>query len=100
MDTLPIRYDPSLTQSSTTVRLKKNDKQDAKQKTSQEFEALFIQQMFHAMRQTIPDGGLLKKDNATRIYEDMLDAERARVMARQQSLGIAEAIERQIQRKK
>ncbi|OQX20172.1 MAG: hypothetical protein BWK76_02160 [Desulfobulbaceae bacterium A2] len=100
MDPLPIRSVPLLTQATTTVRKGGSGKQDAVQKTSQEFEALFIQQMFQSMRQSIPEGGLLKKDNATRIYEEMLDAERARVMARQQSLGIADAIERQVQRKK
>ncbi len=100
MDPLPIRAVPLLTQGTTTVRKDESGKQNAVQKTSQEFEALFIQQMFQSMRQSIPEGGLLKKDNATRIYEEMLDAERARVMARQQSLGIADAIERQLQRKK
>jgi len=69
-------------------------------KTAQEFEALFFQQMLRTMRSTVPDGGLIPRDNATRIYEEMLDAERARIMARRQSLGLAEAMERQVERQR
>jgi len=63
----------------------------------QDFEAIFIQSMFKSMRKTIPDGGLFEKDTAHEIYLDMLDGEVAKEISRQQSLGLAGQMYRQME---
>lgn len=57
-----------------------------------EFEAIYINEMLKTARKTIPDDGLFQKDNATRMYEEMIDMERSRVMSHNSSLGIASAM--------
>lgn len=64
----------------------------------QEFEAIFIQSLFKGMRATVPDGGLLEKDISSEIFQEMMDQEVAKVQARSQGVGIAEALYRQLQK--
>ena len=91
VDALPQKPVEQLaTQSSNPERLKQ---------VSQDFEALLIQSMFKAMRRTIPEGGLFTRDTSHRIYEDMLDAEISKAMAKKRQLGIADTIYEQVQRK-
>lgn len=71
----------------------------ALKKTCQDFEAIFIQSLFKSMRKTVPDGGVFKKDNATAIYQDMLDQEIAKNISRKQSVGLAEQMYRQMEKK-
>ncbi len=67
-------------------------------RSCQDFEAIFIQQVFKAMRKNIPDSGLFERDTAHEIYQDMMDAEVAEEIARQQSLGLAEQMYRQMEK--
>jgi flagellar protein FlgJ len=60
--------------------------------STREFEAIFIMEMFKAMRKTIPEGGLFEKDNATEIYEEMLDNERAKAVAAGDGIGLGKAM--------
>jgi len=71
----------------------------ALKKSCQGFEAIFIQSLFKAMQKTVPDGGLIKKSNATEMFEDMLHQEVATKVAQQQSLGLADQIYRQMEQK-
>lgn len=71
----------------------------ALKKTCQDFEAIFIQSLFKSMRKTVPDGGVFKKDNATEIYQDMFDQEITKNISRKQSLGLAEQLYRQMEKK-
>ena len=80
-----------------TSRSQKDRK--ALKKTCQDFEAIFIQSLFKSMRKTVPDGGLLKKDNATAVYQDMLDQEIAKNISQKQSVGLAEQMYRQMEKK-
>lgn len=59
---------------------------------AREMETQFLQQVWRAMRQTIPEGGLLPKNPATELFEDMLDEERSHVMAHSGQLGLARQI--------
>ena len=59
---------------------------------SQDFEAIFIKQMLDAMRKTLPKGGLIDGGMAEDIFEDMLYEERAKLMAKTGSLGIADML--------
>lgn len=75
-------------------------KQDdaALRKTCQEFEAVFVQSMFKAMRSTVPAGGLFQRGMAQDSFQDMMDLEVAKASAEQGRLGIAEALYRQLHR--
>ena len=68
----------------------------ALKKSCQDFEALFVQSVFKAMRKTIPQSGLFAKSNATEIFQDMLDQGIATNVSRKQSLGLAEQMYRQM----
>ena len=84
--------------------LKADAKDTAKQdeaalrKTCQEFEAIFVQSMFKAMRSTVPAGGLFQGGMAQDSFQDMMDLEVAKASAEQGRLGIAEALYRQLHR--
>jgi len=71
----------------------------ALKKSCQDFEAIFIQSMFNAMRKTVPDSGLLTKDNSTSMYQEMLDQEIATKISQKQSIGLAEQMYRQMEKK-
>ncbi len=58
--------------------------------STREFEALFINEMFKAMRKTIPEGGLFEKDLSDEIYEGMIDMERARHASKGKGIGLGE----------
>jgi flagellar protein FlgJ len=70
----------------------------ALKKSCQDFEALFVQSLFKAMRKTVPEGGLFEKDNATSMFEEMMDQEIATSISRKQSLGLADQIYRQMEK--
>ena len=59
---------------------------------SQDFEAIFIKQMLDAMRKTVPKGGIINGGMAEEIFEDMLYTERAKIMAKTGSFGLADMI--------
>lgn len=64
--------------------------------STREFEALFINEMFKAMRRTIPDGGLIEKNISEDILREMMDLEIARQASSGEGLGIAEAMFEQL----
>jgi peptidoglycan hydrolase FlgJ len=74
----------------TTSKEKTGQELKALRESCREFEAIFIQQMYKAMRKTVPDDGLFQKDNATEIYQDMLDTQMARETAKGKGTGIGE----------
>ena len=65
-------------------------------KACQEFEAIFINQMLTAMRQTVPKSGLLKQGLAHNIYEDMLYQQYANGMAKTAHFGLARLLYSQL----
>lgn len=71
----------------------------ALKKSCQDFEAIFIQSMFKAMRKTVPEGELFKENNAAEMYQDMLDQEIATKISQKQSIGLAEQMYRQMEKK-
>ncbi|MCP3178419.1 rod-binding protein [Desulfuromonas sp. KJ2020] len=76
----------------------KRDDPEALKKTCQEFEAIFLASMFKAMRQSVPQGGIIEKGNADEIYQSLLDQEIATQAAKGQGMGIAEVLYRQLNR--
>lgn len=65
-------------------------------KAAEQFEAIFLQQMFKEMRNTVPDDGLLSRKNADDIYSQMQDAEAAKVLAERGGVGLAELMMKQL----
>lgn len=95
MKTLLDQTLPLTTAQSTTAQQLPKDRAGLK-KACQDFEAIFIQSMFQAMRKTIPEGGLFEQDHATKMYQEMLDQEMATKISRHQSLGLADQMYRQM----
>ncbi len=86
-----------LSQVSSQVKATARDRDPVKlREKAQEFEAIFIQQMFKEMRKTIPQEGLIESDNATETYNQLQDMEAARLAARQGGIGLAELMMQQL----
>lgn len=93
------KIDPSqlLSQALTQTPKKVPGRDPVKIKESaQQFEAVFIQQIFKEMRNTIPDDGLITRGNADDIYAQLQDAEAAKVLAEQGGIGLAELMLQQL----
>lgn len=63
---------------------------------AQQFEAIFIQQMFKEMRKTIPEDGLIQRSNADDVYTQLQDLEAAKITAQQGGIGLAELMMQQL----
>lgn len=75
---------------------KKQQDLKALRESSREFEALFVMEMYKAMRKAVPEGGLFEKSMATDMYQEMLDMEMAKATASGPGIGIGEAMYRQL----
>ena len=95
---LDLKIDPRmvLSQANQTDAGRKDRDLAELKKSSQEFEALLVMEMLKAMRKAIPEGGLFEKGMAEETFQEMLDMETARATTRAKSLGIADAIYRQM----
>lgn len=54
----------------------------------QDFESLMVEQMYKAMRQTIPENDFLPRNLAQDVFEGMLDQELAQKTSALDSLGL------------
>ncbi|MDA3904165.1 MAG: rod-binding protein [Desulfuromusa sp.] len=63
---------------------------------AQQFEAIFIQQMYKEMRKTVPDDGLIQRGNADDIYAQLQDMEAAKITAQQGGIGLADLMMQQL----
>jgi flagellar protein FlgJ len=96
--------DMSTTASSTYLdfnaltRLKGEAAQDpskAIRKTSEQFEAYFIQQMMKTMRESIEKSDLVEGGNMDQ-YQDLMDKELSLEMVKRGGMGVADMMERQM----
>lgn len=85
---------PAVTKTPDTATNRKDPA--ALRKACQDFEALFVHSLFKEMRKTIPQDGLLPRGMGEDAYVEMMDWEMAQRSSRTQSLGIAEALFRQL----
>ena len=74
----------------------KGQRQEGLKDAAQQFEAVFIQQMYKEMRKTVPDDGLIQRGNADDVYAQMLDLEAAKVTAQQGGIGLADLMMEQL----
>ena len=58
-------------------------------RATQDFEALFIDNIFKSMRKTIPEGGLIKKTPGDDMYKEMFDTEVALHLAKGKGIGLS-----------
>jgi len=61
-----------------------------------QFEAILIQNLFKNMRRTVPEGGLVDQGFGKQMFQDLLDQSTALQMSRQQGIGIADTLFRQL----
>ena len=70
---------------------------DAKlREASNEFEAIFIQQMLKTMRKTSLESNFIKKSEGEKIFRSMLDEQYAILSAKSRRLGLGEMIYQQL----
>lgn len=70
-------------------------------KAAKEFESYFIHMLLREMRNTIPDDDenrLFPKSHGERIFQDMLDEEKARHMTQAGGIGLAQQMFQQMRR--
>ena len=79
----------------TPKTLKGRDPKKLKE-AAQQFEAIFIQQMYKEMRKTIPDDGLIQRGNADDIYTQLQDMQAAKITAQQGGIGLADLMMQQL----
>ena len=86
-----------LNQATSQTKTVTKSKDEAKlRETAQEFEAIFIRQMFKEMRKTVPHDGIFDSDNASETYNQLQDMEAARVAAQQGGIGLADLMMQQL----
>ncbi|MEE4254024.1 MAG: rod-binding protein [Desulfuromusa sp.] len=92
------RIDPAqfLSQTATPPKIHKGQDPEKLRKVAQQFEAIFIQQMFKEMRNTIPDDGLIQRGNADEVYTQLQDFEAAKITAEQGGIGLADLMMQQL----
>jgi len=81
---------------SSANNMSKEDEAEGIKKACQEFEAILIQTIYKGMKSTVPDGGLLPKNMDQEIFEEFMFREVALQTAREQSIGIAEMLYRDL----
>lgn len=85
------------TQQAPDARRLQKDKAALK-KSCEDFEAIFVQSLFKAMRKTVPESKLFAKGTATETFQEMLDQEVASKISKKQSVGLAEQMYRQMEK--
>ncbi|MBF0102130.1 MAG: rod-binding protein [Desulfobacterales bacterium] len=92
IDSLPSRAIPSTNQAS------KNDKK--LRQACEDYEAIFLQELFKSMRNTVPTDGIFGKSLQKDIFESMLDQEIANSIAKSpQSVGLKDIIYNQLKKR-
>ncbi len=80
-------------------KLSKNTKQQSLEDVAKDFESLFVYQMMKSSRKAKLAEGVFSS-NANDTYFSLLDQEYSKIISKNQSFGIAEALVRQFGEKK
>ncbi|MDO4753545.1 MAG: rod-binding protein [Bacillota bacterium] len=73
------------------IAAKKKDEEGLRE-AAREFESYFIGVMLKQMRKTVVEGGLIEKSESRKQFESMLDDEYAKMLAKDEGIGLGEAI--------
>ena len=76
-------------------RLSKGNSPEAIHAASQQFEALFLQQVLKSMRDATPQDGMFDSEQ-TRTFQSMLDQQLAQMLSAKGSTGLAAMLEKQL----
>lgn len=68
------------------------EEHEALQRVSQQFEAVFVNQLVDAMRKTVTKGGLIAESQAERVFQGMLDQQYAESISHSEELGLSKLI--------
>jgi len=92
------RIDPAqlLSQTTQAAKVPKGRDPVKLKEAAQQFEAIFIQQMYKEMRKTIPDDGLIPRGNADDVYTQLQDMEAAKITAQNGGIGLTEMMMQQL----
>lgn len=76
---------------------KLNERDDKKLKDAcSDFEAFFLSSLMKAMRKTVQKTNLFGADSAQQTFEEMMDTEISKAVAKTSSMGIADALYKQL----
>ncbi len=75
------------------------DARDRLKKASNDLEGVFINELFKAMRETVPEDGILSEDPGKDMFTGMMDEKLAQLQAEKSHGGIGDALYRQLSRK-
>ena len=78
------------------AKVHKGQNSEKLKEVAQQFEAIFIQQMYKEMRKTIPDDGLIQRGNADDVYTQLQDLEAAKITAQRGGIGLADLLMQQL----
>ena len=67
--------------------------------TAQEVESLFLSQMLKTMRQASPNGRGLLSGQGQRVYQEMMDEQLGRALAKGGGIGLADLLVRDVLRR-
>ncbi len=81
---------------SQTPRVSKGQDPEKLKEVCQQFEAIFIQQIYKEMRNTIPNEGYIPRGNADDMYAQLQDMEAAKITAERGGIGLAEMMMQQL----
>ncbi|KPJ96037.1 MAG: hypothetical protein AMS18_01770 [Gemmatimonas sp. SG8_17] len=74
------------------------DEQAQLRRMAHELEGVFLNQLFQAMRATIPEGGVIAASSGQDMFQAMLDEQLATAAAERWRSGLGEALCRQLSR--
>ena len=63
---------------------------------AQQMEGVFVEQLFKAMRETVPEGGMLGGGSGEEMFTSMMDQHVAQIAPARWDRGIAAAVYRQL----
>lgn len=66
------------------------------QKACDDFSTLFVSMLWKEMRNTIPENDFLPKSTAEKIFQEMMDNELSKEMAKNQGFGLSRTLYEQL----
>ncbi|HHU60469.1 MAG: rod-binding protein [Bacillota bacterium] len=95
-----VNWDPSniAADQAETLERRTSTSKRALKEASEQFEALFLNQLLTEMRRTVPENELFGDQKAEKLFQSMLDQEISSNSARGQSMGLAKLIYDQMSR--
>jgi flagellar protein FlgJ len=75
------------------------DGRDKLRKAAHDLEGVFVNELFKAMRATVPQDGILSQDPGQETFTGMLDERLAATYAERARSGLGEALYRQLSRR-